>query len=291
MDGDDLLLCSDFDDMLLDTDDSFEFRRHFDVGNETITYNVQATFEGTGAQHATLNSTTFDGEDYTVCTVTYFQYKPSANMTTVTIEPHATDVMVPIKSPEELEQDAKATGFYRVEPEFSWWFPWFRLHFIGEYDGSRLLDIGNALVPLADSAFIDPSFAEQIDLRINDLPGLLLTGMIIGEILVWQAGNAGPFVFGAAVLTWIIWKMLLLELAYNSMEQLWVSLIANLISLAIGVINVLEQISLSAIRVAIAGAASIKNWAFAFVYKCAMIPVSFYLVLRSYERLKELGAI
>jgi hypothetical protein len=106
-----------------------EYRRHFDAGDETITYNVQATFEGTDAQQATLNSTTFDGEDYTVCTVTYFEYKPSANMTTVTIEPHATEVAVPIQSPEEMQQEAAKQGLETWGPDsFSIFPPFFKLH-------------------------------------------------------------------------------------------------------------------------------------------------------------------
>jgi hypothetical protein len=105
-----------------------EYRRHFDAGDETITYNVQATFEGTDAHTATLNATSFDGENYTVCTVTYFSFKPSANMTTVTVEPHATEVVVPVESPEEMQKYAIDLGWLKVWGEFGWAYPFFRTH-------------------------------------------------------------------------------------------------------------------------------------------------------------------
>jgi hypothetical protein len=105
-----------------------EYRRHFDAGDETITYNVRVAFEGTDAQQATLNATTFDGTEYTVCTVTYFQFKPSANMTTVTVEPHATEVTVPVQSMEEIKANIIDLGWLKVWNEFGWWYPWYRAH-------------------------------------------------------------------------------------------------------------------------------------------------------------------
>jgi hypothetical protein len=132
----------------------FVFRRHFDAGESTITYNVQATFEGTDAHTATLNATAFDGENYTVCTVTYFSFKPSANTTTVTIEPHATEVTVPIQSPEEMQQEAEQSGALTIWHEFNWWYPWYRLHV--RISINPIWDIGfNPLLPDEGSG---PSF-------------------------------------------------------------------------------------------------------------------------------------
>jgi hypothetical protein len=270
-----------------------EFRRHFDPGNESDTYNVKVTYDGSGGQSATQNATALDGSSYTVCTVTYYQYKPAVNMTVVTIEPHAADVTVPVKSPEEIQREGQQKGLLRPpEAEFSWWFPWFRLHFSSEYDGTKLIDIGNALIPSADSAFINPSFANQIDMRITDLPGTLLTGMIIGETIVWAAGNADPLLFAVALGGWVILKFLLLfRYAYDSVEKLWESLIGNLISLMISTFKLIEQFLPSTLQGLAAGEKSLRNWLFAFVYKCAMIPLNLYLIVSAYDRLHELGTV
>jgi hypothetical protein len=167
-----------------------EYRRHFDAGDETITYNVQATFEGTDAQQATLNSTTFDGEDYTVCTVTYFQYKPSANMTSVTVEPHATEVTVPIQSPEEMQQQAQDEQTLCIWPEFSWWYPWFKI--VAEVNVP--FDLGTTtfrfeLMPLVfqQAAYVKSGEDALVDALIKIAASVapdVLVGYFLGSFLV-----------------------------------------------------------------------------------------------------------
>ena len=177
----------------LNTSDSgfIEYRRHFDSGTESLMYNVQATFEGTGAQQATLNAVTFDGTEYTVCTATCFQYKPSSNMTTVTIEPHATEVTVPVKSTEEMQQDATDSGWFSIYHEFSWWYPWYRMHV--KMQVNPTIDIGfNPLLPGGEThdwsgltlfANLGQQFVEQL---IGDMLGLLVEYVLAKGFSIWN---------------------------------------------------------------------------------------------------------
>jgi hypothetical protein len=103
------------------------FTRNFNPGQDRVAYTVEVAFEGTGNQTATLNGTDFTGISYTVCQTTQFENKPSSNMTSITVEPQVSDMIVPTKTTEEMEQEAKDCSTLRVWSEFSWWNPWFKV--------------------------------------------------------------------------------------------------------------------------------------------------------------------
>jgi len=101
----------------------FSFERNFDPTNQKVTYVLKVVFEGTSAKTAVLNGTDFEGKPYAVCQTTQFNYKPSANMTTVVVEPQATQVTVPTKTPEQLQQEAEDSGKLKKPGLEPTWFP------------------------------------------------------------------------------------------------------------------------------------------------------------------------
>ena len=96
----------------------FSFERNFDPTDQKVTYVLKVVFEGTGSTTATLNGTALDGTSYAVCKTTQFNFKPSSNMTTVVVEPQATQVAVPTKTAEEIQQDAEKDNSVNT-----WWTP------------------------------------------------------------------------------------------------------------------------------------------------------------------------
>ena len=137
------------------SDGCFSFERNFDPTDQKVTYMLKVVYEGTGSTTATLNGTDLEGKPYTLCQTTQFNYKPSTNTTTVVVEPQATQVTVPTKTSEEMQQEAEQTGWFKVEPEFSWWFPWFRLHYKLSVDlpeGNPKLDYGWSPLPFGESS-------------------------------------------------------------------------------------------------------------------------------------------
>jgi len=106
----------------------FDWTRNFDPGNTSVTYMVQVVYEGQGNATAVLNGTSFDGKPYTRCTTQYCTYKPAANVTQFVVEPETTRDSVPAKSQEEMQKDAEQSGGLTFWHEFSWWYPWYRLH-------------------------------------------------------------------------------------------------------------------------------------------------------------------
>ena len=116
------------------------------ANNKPITYNVQAVFEGDEPCNATAYAYMPNGTRYAICITIQYGYKPASNMTRLTVEPQATQVTTTTKTPEELQQEAENSGWLKPpQPEFSIFYPWFRLHFIGQYNGETMIDVGVAV--------------------------------------------------------------------------------------------------------------------------------------------------
>ena len=126
------------------------------VDNKLTNYQVEFAFYGDNAQNLTGYAFLPNGTRYAVCTtLQYFSYKPSANSTWLTVEPQAAYAMTANKTPEQLQQEAEQSGWFKVDPEFSWWFPWFRLHYkldVNLPQGNPRLDYGWSPLPFGETS-------------------------------------------------------------------------------------------------------------------------------------------
>jgi len=156
------------------------------IGGQATTYQVKATFEGTNPQTRSLEVTDPYGKEYAVCTTIQYGYKPSSNSASLTVEPPKTDVTAPAgnepptqspegttvsipppKTPEQLQQEAEQSGALTVWHEFTWWYPWYRLHI--KIHVNPTIDIGfNPILPGGEVA---------------DWSGLEFFGALVGEVL------------------------------------------------------------------------------------------------------------
>jgi hypothetical protein len=250
-----------------------------------------ASFEGDEAVNAMAWTYMLDGSRYAACTTVQYGYKPVSNSTTLTVLLQATDTATTTKTPEQLQQEAEAEGWLKPpEPRFSWCYPWFRLHFIGKYNGEPLIDVGVAILPGADSAFY-PYTDFRIGMHEWTEKALwnILVGVVVTETVLWLASHAGPIYFGLALLGYIAYKFGTLWANWNSLEKLWVSLASTFISTAISAWAGLSSFLPSALRTLAASAASAKNVAFAFLCKLIMIPVNIFLLMMTWNRIQALG--
>jgi len=172
------------------------------INNKATEYQVQVTFEGYGNSSATAYSNV-NGTDYAVCTTIQYGYKPSSNSTMLTVEPQATQVMQPTKTPEQMQKEAEQSGWFRVEPEFSWWYPWFRLHFklnVNLPQGNPAIDYGWSLLPFGESynannivlanILNDGSNEIQTNILVDYMVGVIIqfgTAVILGRTGIWTA--------------------------------------------------------------------------------------------------------
>jgi hypothetical protein len=129
-----------------------------------------------------------NGTQYAVCTTLhYYGYKPSANATMLTVEPQTTQTMQTKKTPEQMEQEAKASGWFWIEPWFSWWYPWFRLHYrlcALLPQGNPNINYGWSLLPFGDSYEAnDTTIAYLLNDVSNEFDPLALVDLVIGILL------------------------------------------------------------------------------------------------------------
>jgi hypothetical protein len=158
------------------------------VNNEATGYQVQVIFEGDDCSSATAYSNV-NGTDYAVCTTIQYGYKPSSNSTMLTVEPQATQVMQPTKTPEQMQKEAEQSGWFRVEPEFSWWYPWYRLHV--KVNINPMIDIGfNPILPGGETwlwdglEFFEGLTEEVISDILLDVSGLFSAYLIARKLSI-----------------------------------------------------------------------------------------------------------
>jgi hypothetical protein len=232
----------------LTTDENgcFTFERNFNPSDKKVTYTVQVSFEGTGSTTAMLNATALDGTRYTVCQTTQFSHKPSANMTTIVVEPQATQVTVPTETAEEMQQEAQDNGELRTYTWSGIWFPWFRMHFVAALNGQDLLDVGLSVL-WSDVVIVYPRLQSWIADAINTviispIAKALLIGWITTEVAVYMAMQFGPGVFALALITSIALKFTMLGLSWDDRSGLKGAFVGALFSWAYGLTTSLKSL-------------------------------------------------
>ena len=136
------------------SDGSYSATLHLPAANSQITdYQVEAIFYGDDALNLTGLATLPNGTEYVVCTtLQYFGYKPASTVIWLTIELQSTQVMQQTKTPEQLQQEAEQC--LSVWHEFSWWYPWYRLHLVLNVSlpqGRLQMDYGWTLLPFGQT--------------------------------------------------------------------------------------------------------------------------------------------
>jgi hypothetical protein len=152
-------------------DGSLTLTLNLEPADDKLTaYNVRAVFEGDEPCSATAYSYTPNGTEYAVCTTFQYGFKPASNATWLTVEPQSTQVMQPTKTPEQMQQEAEESGWLSIWHEFTWWYPWYRLHFKFTMNGAKI-DVGfNPALPGGET--VEYSGLESAFPQLTAEPGL-----------------------------------------------------------------------------------------------------------------------
>jgi len=136
------------------------------LNNNPTTYQIQAVFDGDTPTSATAYATV-NGTEYAVSTTIRYGNKPASNSTTLIVSPQSTEATTPTKTPEQMQAEAEQSGGLIIWHEFTWSYPWYRLHI--KLNLNPTIDIGfNPILPGGEVA---------------DWSGLEFFGALIGEIL------------------------------------------------------------------------------------------------------------
>jgi hypothetical protein len=92
------------------------------------TYQVMASFNGTNSRSANLTTEDPYGDQYAVCITNQYDLRPSMNSSTLTVLLQSTDAITAAKTMEKMQQEAQDSGWFRVDAQWSWWYPWFKIH-------------------------------------------------------------------------------------------------------------------------------------------------------------------
>jgi hypothetical protein len=207
------------------------------------------------------------------------------------VDPHSVEVMLATKTPEEIQKEAQQEGWLSIWHEWSWWFPWYRLHFIAKYNGETMIDVGIAALPFADSgSFPNTPLNQKINEWFGKVLLNVLQGVIATELALWLGSHLGPVYFVISLGVYIGYKVVnLFVINWNSLENLYVSLVSTFISTAISAWKGLCSFLPASLKALAASAESIKNAAFAFLCKLVMIPLNIFLLINTWDRIVALG--
>jgi len=274
------------------SDGSCSVTRHIPAAdNQPTNYQIEAIYNGDNALNLTLYGKTPDNTLCALCTMLqYYGYKPSTATATLTVEPQTTLLLMANKTPEQIQQEAMQNGTLSFWHEWSWWFPWYRMHFVGKYSGETIIDVGVAALPFADTGYFpDTPFKEKINEWLAKIAWNVITAWAITEFALWTASNYGIVGFGIVLFGYVGYKLFTLGLNWNSVESLYVSLVSTIMSTAISAWTGLCSFLPANLQALAASAESIKNLAFAFLCKLIMIPINIFLLMMTWNRINELG--
>jgi len=187
------------------SDGCFMFERNFDPTDQKVTYMLKVVYEGTGSTTATLNGTDLEGKPYTVCQTTQFNFKPSSNMSTVVVEPQATQVTVPTKTSEQVEQEAKDSNWCQVKVDYGWWFPFLKIHFHLNLNPGVEFVYAPLIFDLSMTINDEQDFAQKVedafDLGYDCCLGILI-GKFAAALVARGLGRSSPAALLAAMVAY-----------------------------------------------------------------------------------------
>jgi len=220
--------------------------------DEMLTRHVEAVFEGDDPCSAIAYAFTPNGTEYAVCTTIQYGFKPSSNSTWLTVKPQSTEIVKSTETPEQLQEEAEQNGWLSTWHEWSWWYPWYRLHV--KININPTIDIGfNPILPGGETyqwegleifAEVLAEFIEEltIDIVMLFLEYVLAKGLSIVPITWVPAAITLALKFGTQL--WLLlnaWsnqaKMLAVALVNFVM-----ALIATRVSIGVAFINALFNI-------------------------------------------------
>ena len=232
-----------------------------------------------------------NGTRYAVSTTIYYGLKPSFNSTSLTVEPQATQETTLTKTPEQMQQEAEQKGWLDVRHDFSWWYPWYTLHFVGKYAAETIVDVGIDIFGGDTGYFPDTPLRRKTKEWNQKVSLALLIGILATEGAIWLGSHLGIIYFGIALGFYIGYKVITLLANWNSIENLQISLESTFISLVLSVWSGLCSFLPEVWRAMAAATASMKSWVFAFLCKLIMIPLNIYLLMMTWDRIVTLGGL
>lgn len=235
----------------------------FDFSDSVLTYDdAWAVFEGEDPRNVTSYLYTPNGTRYAACTFIYHYYAPAANAATVTVEPHSTQVVAasnmtttedgveidPPKPPAQMQKEAEQGGGLSVWHEWSWWYPWYRLHV--KVHVNPTIDVGfNPILPGGEVAeWNGLEFFSSLGSEVVQLIAIEAFGLI-GTYLLAKYASIGSFLTGIAIeIVKILIQVGFLSPSWNSAEAMLASALMSTIMMVFVITDFSNTVSSCLVR-------------------------------------------
>jgi hypothetical protein len=190
-----------------------------------------------------------------------------------------------------MQQEAEQNGALSVWHEFSWWYPWYRIHFVSVYEGIDLYDQGTSPLPFVGAIL---TCSDMLLNLIRDLWSLVIwpiAAAVAGaEFTALLASNYGPIGFVAALAISIGTKTLSLIANWNSINGLVGAFMGYLFSTVMGMLKWTWGFVGDFLRL-LMGIIDVAEFGFGNLYRIFSFPISIAFGGQILGRLHELGAI
>lgn len=199
---------------------------------------------------------------------------------------------VPQKLSEEMQKEAEGNGSLRVWHEFSWWFPWYRVHFVSVYEGSDQFDQGISPIPFVGATLTcAPMFLNMLKALWSRVIFPIAGAVAGAEFTSLLASNAGIQGFIAAIILSLGTKGASLLTNWNSIDGLWSVFVGIIFSTVLGILRYGIVNLIGNFLKVIMGIANIAEVGPGNLYRIIGVPVNVSFATTILVRLHELGAV
>jgi hypothetical protein len=187
------------------------------ISDQPVKLNV-CGFQDVFARGTPTSATAYaviNGTEYAVSTTIRYGSKPASNVTMLTVSPQSTEATTPTKTPEQMQQEAQQNGWLSISHEFSWSWPFYRLHlnmttspYVEFIFTPLALDLNMKIHDEQDfQSKIEDAFDLSWDLAIDMLVGkfaALAVAKVLGQSSLTALGLAIAVYAGASFLLGIL---------------------------------------------------------------------------------------
>jgi hypothetical protein len=178
-----------------------------------------------------------DGTKYEACRTIQYNLRPALNTSVLIVSPQSSWWLGAKKTIEEMQEEAKQKGWLSIWHEFSWFYPWYRLHYVYSYLGTTQFDVGVALSPFADTIQYSQIFIDKITGLLSRVIWAIVTGMASSEFFSLIVASGGPGFFLSALASSVSIKALTAIANWNSIEGLMSTYIGVLVPTVVSLVR------------------------------------------------------
>jgi hypothetical protein len=248
-------------------------------------YEVMATFNGTNPRSFSINGTDPYGDQYAMCTTNQYDLRPSTNSSTLAVLLQTTDAITASKTMEQIQNEAEDSGTLRVRDQWTWLYPWFRVHFQFVPNGTVEYDDGISPLPFGNTLEYTAFMNNTVVNFVVNANLAILSAIVLSQFQGYVISMLGPAGFLAALTISLTAKWAALTVNWNSIGGLGSILAGSIVSTGVGIMTCLGSI-IEVVKETI----GLAEVGFGTLYSMLSVPINIAFWILILNRLSELGA-